>query len=273
MQGFLTSIGNRERRLRLALEHTIPFILHGITTSILILLILYFSPFEFIVKHFFFLLITFWLLCAVNSLFHFPMLLLLFGPAPELIPHHHVNRISTPSPQLKSINNKQKAITLHSKRSCRKKSHHCHAKNTNLNNEPSLTTITEEPSWQSSASSLSNASYRDGNISDSSVSHKSKNFAMPRVHHNNLQREGSAKNVQTDGITIDANQPAFKSIIVQPEVTVETHHNGNQQNTKVTATANIKLEFTTGGSTTSSTTSSSTTSSTTNSNININQQS
>lgn len=201
------------------------------------------------------------------------MLLLLFGPAPELIPHHHVNRISTPSPQLKSINNKQKAITLHSKRSCRKKSHHCHAKNTNLNNEPSLTTITEEPSWQSSASSLSNASYRDGNISDSSVSHKSKNFAMPRVHHNNLQREGSAKNVQTDGITIDANQPAFKSIIVQPEVTVETHHNGNQQNTKVTATANIKLEFTTGGSTTSSTTSSSTTSSTTNSNININQQS
>ena len=231
-----------------------PFILHGITTSILILLILYFSPFEFIVKHFFFLLITFWLLCAINSLFHFPMLLLLFGPAPELVPHHHVNRISTPSPQLKSMNNKQKAITLHSKRSCRKKSsHHCHVKNTNLNNEPSLTTITEEPSWQSSASSVSNASYRDGNISDSSVSHKSKNFAIPRVHNNNLQREGSPK-VVPDGIVIDASQPAFKSIIVQPEVTVETHHNGSQQNTKVTATANIKLEFTTNGATTTTTT-------------------
>jgi patched 1 len=182
------------------------------------------------------------------------MLLLLFGPAPELIPHHHVNRISTPSPQLKSINNKQKAINLHSsKRSCRKKSHHCHVKNTNSNNEPVLTTITEEPSWQSSASSLSNASYRDGNISDSSVSHKSKNFAMPRVHQNNLQREGGSKH---DGITIDASQPAFKSIIVQPEVTVETTNCGNQQNTKVTATANIKLEFTTtGGGTTTSTTS------------------
>lgn len=256
LQGFLTSIGNRERRLRLALEHTTPFILHGITTSILILLILYFSPFEFIVKHFFFLLITFWLLCATNSLFHYPMLLLLFGPAPELVPHHHINRISTPSPQLKSINNKQKAITLHSKRTCRKKSHHCHVKNTNLNNEPSLTTITEEPSWQSSASSLSTASFRDGNISDSSVSHKSKNFALPRVHNNNLQRESSPKNAQTEAITIDPNQTAFKSIIVQPEVTVETHHNGNQQNTKVTATANIKLEFTTGGTTTSTTTSS-----------------
>lgn len=225
-------------------------------TSILILLILYFSPFEFIVKHFFYLLITFWLLCAVNTLFHYPMLLLLFGPAPELVPHNHVNRISTPSPQLKS-NNKQKAISLHSsKRSCRKKSHHCHVKNTNLNNEPSLTTITEEPSWQSSASSISNASYRDGNISDSSASQKSKNFSMPRVHVNNL-REESPKNSQSGGITIDANQPAFKSIIVQPEVTVETHHNGNQQNTKVTATANIKLEFTTSGTTTASMSSSS----------------
>lgn len=186
------------------------------------------------------------------------MLLLLFGPAPELVPHHHINRISTPSPQLKSSNNKQKAITLHNKRSCRKKSHHCQVKNTNLNNEPSLTTITEEPSWQSSASSLSNASYRDGNISDSSVSHKSKNCAMPRVHVNNLQRENSSKNAQADGITIDANQPAFKSIIVQPEVTVETHHNGNHQNTKVTATANIKLEFTTGGGTTTTTSTTST---------------
>lgn len=184
------------------------------------------------------------------------MLLLLFGPAAELVPHHHVNRISTPSPQLKSINNKQKAITLHNKRSCRKKSHHCHVKNTNLNNEPSLTTITEEPSWQSSASSLSNASFRDGNISDSSASHKSKNCSMPRTHFNNLQKENSSKSsMQGDGITIDANQPAFKSIIVQPEVTVETHHNGNHQNTKVTATANIKLEFTTGGPTTTSSTS------------------
>lgn len=257
----MTSIGNRERRLRLALEHTIPFILHGITTSVLILLILFFSPFEFIVKHFFFLLISFWLLCAINSLFHFPMLLLLFGPAPELVPHHHVNRISTPSPQLKSVNNKQKAISLQNKRSCRKKSHH-QVKNTNLNNEPSLTTITEEPSWQSSASSVSNASYRDGNISDSSISNKSKNFSLPRVHQNNLQRENSSKNIRTDGITIDANQPAFKSIIVQPEVTVETHHNGNQQNTKVTATANIKLEFTTTGSGTTTTTSSTTSSNT-----------
>lgn len=157
---------------------------------------------------------------------------------PELVPYQHQNRISTPSPQLKSVNNQKqnKGIKLHNTRTCRKKSHHCHVKNTNLNNEPSLTTITEEPSWQSSASSLSNAS---GYISDGNVSHKSRNFAIPRVH-NNTKEEHT-------GISLDqAAQQAFKSIIVQPEVTVETHHNGDQQNTKVTATANIKLEFTTG---------------------------
>lgn len=270
-QGFLTSIGNRERRLRLAIEHNSTYILHGISTSILILLILFFSPFEFIVKHFFCLQISFWILCAINSLFHFPLLLLLFGTSPELIPRFHANRISTPSPQLKSIN-KQKAISLHSSKrssssSCRKKQHHCHVKNNNLNNEPSLTTITEEPSWQSSASSLSNASYRDGNISDSSIREHTKHFTFPKVHqhHNNninnssnnaYPKETSKSNSSTSSSTsssspneimIDGNQ-TFKSIIVQPEVTVETSQNGSHQNTKVTATANIKLEFTTGSS-------------------------
>lgn len=246
------------------MEHTIPYILHGITTSILILLILYFSPFEFIVKHFFHLLISFWLLCAVNSLFHFPMLLLLFGMKPELIPYQHQNRISTPSPQLKSINSQKsssnKAITLHNKRTCRKKSHHCHVKNTNMNNEPSLTTITEEQSsWQSSASSLSNAS---GYVSDGNKSNR--NFT--RVHNNT--KENAQNNITIDAATTAAQQ-AFKSIIVQPEVTVETHHNGTQQNTKVTATANIKLEFTTGGGSSTSTTSS-TSSESNNININMN---
>lgn len=202
------------------------------------------------------------MLCAVNSLFHYPMLLLLFGASPELVPLQHVNRISTPSPQLKSVNKQNKAITLNGKRpQCRKKSHHCHVKNTNLNNEPSLTTITEEPSWQSSASSISNVTYRDGNISDSSnASYKSRNFAIPpRVHHNNLSgstpKSKTTENGTSSNINIDpSTQPAFKSIIVQPEVTVETHHNGNHQNTKVTATANIKLEFTTHGPTATATT-------------------
>lgn len=171
------------------------------------------------------------------------MLLLLFGMKPELIPYQHQNRISTPSPQLKSVNSQKKAINLHNKRTCRKKSHHCNVKNTNLNNEPSLTTITEEPSWQSSASSLSNAS---GYISDGNASHKSRNFAIPRVHNNT--KEDNLGNITIDAATAAAQQ-AFKSIIVQPEVTVETHHNGSQQNTKVTATANIKLEFTTGSGT------------------------
>ncbi|KAG5666413.1 hypothetical protein PVAND_014442 [Polypedilum vanderplanki] len=62
-----------------------------------------------------------------------------------------------------------------------------------------------------------------------------------------LCNTANVNSINIDAATAAAQQ-AFKSIIVQPEVTVETHHNGNQQNTKVTATANIKLEFTTGGS-------------------------
>lgn len=205
-----------------------PSIIHGIFTSVLVVLVFGLSPFEFIIKHFLWLLLAFWLLCAINSLFYYPILLLVFGPEAEVIPLQYINRISTPSPQMKKFNmNKQKSITLNNKRICRKDSHHCNLKNINVNNEPSLTTITEEPqSWQSSASSISN-----GNISDSSYNEIPPN---PRT----ASGRSSNKNQQ---------QTELQSIIVQPEVTVETHHNGGKQNTKVTATANIKVELVTTG--------------------------
>ena len=210
------------------------------------------------------------------------MLLLLMGPEAELVPLQHVNRISTPSPQFKINNNKQKAITLHSKRNSRKKTHHTHVKNTNLNNEPSLTTITEEPSWKSSASSISITNHDNGNISDSSLSQC--HTPVPRVHNtNNLSRDNVSReknnretnnsNNYRNNVNYDANnsqqrtdvndilinnqQPAIRSITVQPEVTVETHHNGNEQKTKVTTTTNIKIELTTSADGTAAVTSSS----------------
>lgn len=78
-----------------------------------------------------------------------------------------------------------------------------------MNNEPSLTTITEEPqSWKSSSSSMSVGPMSDNGNHISEV----------------------------------------KSIVVQPEVTVETTQTGTDQNTtKVTATANIKVELVTPG--------------------------
>lgn len=49
-QSFLTSIGNRDRRVRLALEQMLPPIVHGAATTLLGVAMLAFSRFDFIVR-------------------------------------------------------------------------------------------------------------------------------------------------------------------------------------------------------------------------------
>lgn len=208
-------MGNRDRRVRLALQSSFAPVTHGTLTSLLAVVMLSTSPFEFIVRHFFWLLLAVMVIGFINGLFFFPILLSLIGPAAELIPLEHPDRISTPSPptyrQKRSnktiVNNNRHSSSSNSSRSCNKPHHH-HKQNVNINNEPSLTTITEEPqSWKSSSSSMSTG-------------------PMPESNH------GSE----------------LKSIVVQPEVTVETTQLGIDQNTtKVTATANIKVELVTPG--------------------------
>lgn len=217
MQGFITSVGNRDRRVRLALQTAFAPVIHGTLTSLLAVVMLSTSPFEFIVRHFFWLLFAVMIIGVINGLFFFPILLSLIGPDAELIPLEHPDRISTPSPPTYRHKRSHKNVVHSSRqsnncstsslsRSCNKPHHH-HKQHVNLNNEPSLTTITEEPqSWKSSSSSMSMG-------------------PMP-----------------------DSHMPEVKSIVVQPEVTVETTQTGTDQNTtKVTATANIKVELVTPG--------------------------
>nr|XP_029724560.1 protein patched-like [Aedes albopictus] len=218
--GFITAIGNRDRRIKLALEHSLAPVIHAVMTSMLAVLMLSTSSFEFVVRHFFWLLLSVLVIGAINGLFFFPILLSLVGPGAEIIPLQYANRISTPSPPPKRINKiSNKAFILNNKRSssrnCSKSHHHHKHNNVNVNNEPSLTTITEEPqSWKSSASSI------------------------PSIH------EKSNLNVNYG----NHQAPELQSIVLQPEVTVETHHHGGEhQNTKVTATANIKVELVTPG--------------------------
>lgn len=237
-QGFITAIGNRDRRIRLALEHSLAPVIHGVLTSTLGVLMLSTSPFEFVVRHFLWLLLSVMLIGAVNGLYFFPILLSLVGPGAEIIPLQYTNRISTPSPPPKRINKQYsnkplivnaKRSSSSSSRSCNK-SHHYHSKNTNVhNNEPSLTTITEEPqSWKSSVSSIASANNDNIGIDLGTSGHH-------------------------------RSSPELQSIVLQPEVTVETHHNGSDLNggTKVTATANIKVELVTPGRATSTTSNSS----------------
>ena len=139
----MTSVGSRDRRVRLALEHMYAPVVHGALTTLLAVVMLAFSEFEFIVRYFFLVLICLVGIGLVNGLFFFPILLSLIGPSPEVIPNDHPDRISTPTPPASPI--------LH--RSCKppappRRSHKID--NARLHAEPSLTTITEEPnSWHS----------------------------------------------------------------------------------------------------------------------------
>uniref|UniRef100_A0A182SKY1 SSD domain-containing protein n=1 Tax=Anopheles maculatus TaxID=74869 RepID=A0A182SKY1_9DIPT len=275
--GFITSIGNRDRRVKLALEHCFAPIVHGVITSALAIFMLSTSSFEFVVRHFFWLLLSAIVIGALNGLFFFPILLSMIGPGAEVIPLQYANRISTPSPPPKRINklSSGKPIVLNNKRSscsrsCSKPHHHHKHNNVNLSNEPSLTTITEEPqSWKSSASSIASMHEK---TTGGSVGHHRQSaglvggggggaaagiggglpsstslggsmmgdgnlggvYSHPHAHHYHHHHHQQA--------------PELQSIVLQPEVTVETHHHGGEhQNTKVTATANIKVELVTPG--------------------------
>ncbi|XP_043484332.1 protein patched isoform X3 [Leptopilina heterotoma] len=205
--GFVTSIGGRDRRTKLALEYSFAPVLHGGMTTLLSVMMLAFSEFDFVVRYFFLILFSAVIVGMVNGFFFFPILLSLIGPQAEIIPNEHPERISTPTPPATPIIRRIKAP------SAPRRPHKI--ENTRVHNEPSLTTITEEPnSWHSTQESC--------------------------------------------------------NIIVQPEVTVETTTSSicNNQNcsgsdpngsntssmpstshitTKVTATANIKVELHTSG--------------------------
>ncbi|XP_058128703.1 protein patched isoform X1 [Anopheles coustani] len=252
--GFITSIGNRDRRVRLALEQSFAPTVHCVMTSVLSVSMLYTSSFEFVVRHFLWLLLSAIVIGAVNGLFFFPILLSLIGPGAEVIPLQHANRISTPSPPPKRINklSSGKPIILNNRRSscsrsCTKPHHHHKHNNVNLNNEPSLTTITEEPqSWKSSASSIPSI-HEKANVASATAATSASHlgggsnvagvggvYSHPHAHHYHHHHHQQA--------------PELQSIVLQPEVTVETHHHGGEhQNTKVTATANIKVELVTPG--------------------------
>lgn len=77
----------------------------------------------------------------VNGLFFLPVLLSLIGPAAEVVPLSHPDRISTPSPEpVRRVHAPKCRVAPPPRRHTQP--HQCHR-------EPSLTTITEEPSWHS----------------------------------------------------------------------------------------------------------------------------
>ncbi|XP_029676327.1 protein patched-like [Formica exsecta] len=145
-QSFITSVGSRDRRMRLALEHMCAPIVHGALTMLLAVAMLAFSEFDFIVKYFFFIPLCVIGVGLVNGIFFFPILLSLIGPSAEVIPNDYPDRISTPTPPASPIVRRSKPPAPP------RRSHKI--ENARLHAEPSLTTITEEPnSWHSTQES------------------------------------------------------------------------------------------------------------------------
>nr|CAD7573268.1 unnamed protein product [Timema californicum] len=201
--GFVSSIGCRNRRISLALEHMFAPIMHGALTTLLGVFMLAFSEFDFIVRrvenHLGTLpppsspdrdsnldlpvlssraqhdkrekpppvhpteirtsispsseveLNTTSVLAnydteagLVNGLVFFPVLLSLVGPAAEVVPYDHPDRISTPSPPPSPVRTRVGSCRVSKVAPPRR------GQCNRLHAEPSLTTITEEGnSWHS----------------------------------------------------------------------------------------------------------------------------
>ncbi|XP_054666894.1 protein patched homolog 1 isoform X5 [Grus americana] len=96
---FLTAIGDRNHRAVLALEHMFAPVLDGAVSTLLGVLMLAGSEFDFIVRYFFAVLAILTILGVLNGLVLLPVLLSLFGPYPEVSPANGRNRLPTPSPE------------------------------------------------------------------------------------------------------------------------------------------------------------------------------
>ncbi|XP_056131934.1 protein patched homolog 1 [Lampris incognitus] len=96
---FLTAIGDRNKRAVLALEHMFAPVLDGAFSTLLGVLMLAGSEFDFIVRYFFAVLAILTVLGVLNGLVLLPVLLSYFGPYPEVSPVDGRSRLPTPSPE------------------------------------------------------------------------------------------------------------------------------------------------------------------------------
>ncbi|KAJ0067609.1 hypothetical protein NL108_008928, partial [Boleophthalmus pectinirostris] len=93
---FLTAIGDRHKRAVLALEQMFAPVLDGAFSTLLGVLMLAGSEFDFIVRYFFAVLAILTVLGVLNGLVLLPVLLSYFGPYPEVSPVDGRSRLPTP---------------------------------------------------------------------------------------------------------------------------------------------------------------------------------
>uniref|UniRef100_A0A3B3VSM2 Patched 2 n=1 Tax=Poecilia latipinna TaxID=48699 RepID=A0A3B3VSM2_9TELE len=97
--GFLTAIGNRNKRSAVALEHMFAPVVDGAISTLLGVLMLAGSEFDFIMRYFFAVLAILTVLGMLNGLVLLPVLLSMLGPPAEVTPVDSASCLPTPSPE------------------------------------------------------------------------------------------------------------------------------------------------------------------------------
>lgn len=80
---FLTSLGSRNERMIACLDHMFVPVVHGVFSTLLGIIMLAFSEFDFVVKYFFVVMTVLILLGMFNGLAMLPVMLSLIGPPCE----------------------------------------------------------------------------------------------------------------------------------------------------------------------------------------------
>uniref|UniRef100_A0A3P9MA56 Patched 2 n=1 Tax=Oryzias latipes TaxID=8090 RepID=A0A3P9MA56_ORYLA len=97
--GFLTAIGDRNKRSAVALEHMFAPVVDGAISTLLGVLMLAGSEFDFIMRYFFAVLAILTVLGILNGLVLLPVLLSMMGPPAEVTPADNASCLPTPSPE------------------------------------------------------------------------------------------------------------------------------------------------------------------------------
>ncbi|XP_070601875.1 protein patched homolog 2 [Erythrolamprus reginae] len=111
--GFLTAIGSRNLRSTVALEHMFAPVMDGAVSTLLGVLMLAGSEFDFILRYFFAVLTILTILGLLNGLVLLPVLLSIIGPPAEVTPADNGSRLPTPSPVPPPINHHSFYIRQH----------------------------------------------------------------------------------------------------------------------------------------------------------------
>ncbi|XP_078574684.1 protein patched homolog 1-like isoform X1 [Branchiostoma floridae x Branchiostoma japonicum] len=95
---YVTSLGDRNERMVSALEHMMSPVIDGAISTLLGVVMLAGSEFEFIVLYFFYVLVALVIIGLLNGLILLPVLLSLIGPGPEVKPANNATHLPTPTP-------------------------------------------------------------------------------------------------------------------------------------------------------------------------------